>query len=422
LAMKRGILYVDFAPVPGGSIISLYSLVRGLDGSKYEPVVVLARGNSFLPRFRELGVEVIALPVRQGYREQFPSPLEKVRRSGLRGFFRRRKGLRALWRGAGLGLRLALHIVPVALRLWGIIRARGIRLVHLNDAVPVSRAGIIAARMSGRPCVCHVRAWASLEGIDRFLSGLVDQFIFVSRAVAEAQKAQGLRVRRGEVIYNWVEPAEFAPREGKKVRRELGISPQARVIGMVGRLVRWKGHEVLLRSLAGLASRFSDLVCLIVGAPDVSQPEYGDELAALARSLGLRSRVIFTGHREDIADVMAALDVLVHPSVRPEPFGRSVIEAMASALPVVASDIGAIPEIVEDGVTGILVPPGDPRALEEALDSLLVEPGLARRMGEAGRRRVKALFAARPNIQRVERIYQALLCPWGMTSSQESEE
>ncbi|MEE8571749.1 MAG: glycosyltransferase, partial [Gemmatimonadota bacterium] len=189
-----------------------------------------------------------------------------------------------------------------------------------------------------------------------------------------------------------------------EARRKLGLNSTGPVIGVVAYLRPDKGHQVLLRAMPEIVRQHPDCVLLVVG--DGSQRS---ALESMTTAHSIEASVRFLGAREDIPDVLSALDVFCLPSVRNEGVPHSVLQAGAAGLPVVATAVGGIPEAVIDGKTGIVVPPGDPHSLAEALVALLADPESRDRMGHAGRRHVKDVFSLREMLDRTESAYEAAL-------------
>ncbi|HVZ49820.1 MAG TPA: glycosyltransferase, partial [Gemmatimonadaceae bacterium] len=179
------------------------------------------------------------------------------------------------------------------------------------------------------------------------------------------------------------------PAAAAAARAALGAAPGTPVAVHVGRFHHWKGQQVLLRALA----QVPDLHAWFVGAPLFGEDAFDAELRALATALGVASRARFTGFRDDVPTLLRAADVVVHSSVYPEPFGRVVVEGMLAGRPVIAANAGGVPEIVTDGDTGILVPPGDPAALAAALRRVTADPAAAAAMGARGRARAREVFS-----------------------------
>jgi glycosyltransferase involved in cell wall biosynthesis len=174
------------------------------------------------------------------------------------------------------------------------------------------------------------------------------------------------------------------------------------VVGSVGFLRPQKAFDVLIRAAALLADRASEARILIVG-----DGEQRDQLQQLARSLGVQERVIFAGRRLDVPDILAALDLAVCCSDF-EGSPLSVMEYMAAALPVVATRVGGVPDLIDDGVEGRLVPPGDAEALADAIAGLLADPALAKTMGQQGQQRRAREFDIDVMVRRLESLYREL--------------
>jgi glycosyltransferase involved in cell wall biosynthesis len=204
-------------------------------------------------------------------------------------------------------------------------------------------------------------------------------------------------------IPNGVDLGRFrAAESGEQVRKELGIPDDSPVIGIIGRLTHQKGHCYLLRALPMLACDHPALRCLVVGDGHL----YG-ELVELVTRLGVQDRCIFMGVRQDIPAVLSALDILVVPSLS-EGMPYVVLEGMASGKPVVATAVNGIPEVVEDRVTGRLVPRQDSGALVEVIGELLTDPESSAVMGRAARRKVEERFSVERWIARLEALYNDL--------------
>jgi glycosyltransferase involved in cell wall biosynthesis len=192
------------------------------------------------------------------------------------------------------------------------------------------------------------------------------------------------------------------------VRDEFGIPETAPVIGYVGRLEEEKGTQFFIEALPAISRALPPARYLIVGEASDEQEEFDARARERVRELGIADRVSFTGFRDDVPDLIAAMDVAVVPSLR-EAFGLVNVEVMACGRPLVATRVGGIPEVVEDGTTGILVPPGDSGALAEAVLSLMADPGRRRAMGEAGRRRAAQFFDIRAHVRKMEDLYTEMV-------------
>ncbi|MBW2618182.1 MAG: glycosyltransferase family 4 protein, partial [Deltaproteobacteria bacterium] len=227
--------------------------------------------------------------------------------------------------------------------------------------------------------------------------------IAISQAVADhLTRCLGLDNSRMRLIYYGLEPRK---RTGNDLRREYNIPDEAPIVGTVGRLARQKGQTHLIRTMAQVLGTIPQARLLIVGHDDEG---LRPSLEAEIKRLGLGEAVILAGFREDIPDVMAALDVFCLPSLW-EGFGLVLLEAMAEALPIVASAVGSIPEVVADGQTGRLVEPGDEDGLAQALIDLLGDRQRASGLGRAGRARQQEHFSRQAMVSQTEALYDELL-------------
>ncbi len=403
------VLYLDTSPTVGGSVLSLYDLCRGLNRDRYDPIVVSYAPHAYVERFRELGVEVIPWNV-YGAGDHRPAWVKRQQESGWLSRLRQIPLGARLYHGAGFALLLARRVWPRARALQALITARRVSLVHTNIRVGHDREGVLAAKLARIPCVCHVRDYESLGPVDRKLASWAAAFIYISQAVRASHVRAGAPASKGHVVYNGIDVDAFevgASRE--EGRRSLGLTDGDLAVGLVGRLERWKGHEPFLGAMALVHQQLPGAKGLIIGNSVPYDPDYAKELSDLCQSLGLADSVHFSGFRPDVARVMSALDVVVLASTSPEPFGRVVVEAMAAARPVVAADAGASREILDSGVQGLLVPPGDEGALADALVQILSDPYSAVAMGQRGREKARARFGVEGYVSGVQRVYEELL-------------
>ncbi|OLC12761.1 MAG: hypothetical protein AUH29_15335 [Candidatus Rokubacteria bacterium 13_1_40CM_69_27] len=236
---------------------------------------------------------------------------------------------------------------------------------------------------------------------ERLTGPLADRVVAVSHAVGrDLVTRYGLPAEQVVVIQNGIDPTGFVPaRPPGAARAELGLTPVARLIGLVGRLTRQKGPDLLVAALPTLVTVWPQLRCLFVG-----EGMLGPELRRQAADLGVASHCVFLGPRNDVADLVAILDVAVLPS-RSEGLPFALLEAMVLAKPVVATRVGGNLEVVEDGQTGLLVPPEDSAALARAVLFLLDHPAEAAAMGQRGRERVLRHFSPANSVGALQELY-----------------
>jgi len=232
----------------------------------------------------------------------------------------------------------------------------------------------------------------SLGRADRLLMGWTRRVIAVSREHGRyLREEEGLDAKRVTVIHNGVDPGRFPPRrEGTdraEHRRGLGLPPEGPVVGIVAALRPEKNHRLLLEAMVRIPKERRPHLAILGEGP--TEARLRDAVAELA----LRPSVHWLGVRDDVPEVLASLDLLAlssDPNV--ETFPMCVLEAMAACLPVVSTDVGSLGEMVQDGRTGRLVPPGNPAALAEAIDTILSAPDAGAGLGRAGAARVAAEF------------------------------
>ncbi|MEO5656958.1 MAG: glycosyltransferase [Nitrospiria bacterium] len=351
----------------GGVEQHILTVVRGLNAARFEPsVVCLGEEGAIGQEIKKAGIEIVAFG-RMQHKRWDPG------------------------------------IVRQLVRL---MRAKKIDIVHTHVYNP-GVYGRIAAKLAGVPGVIatthnvyHRRKWKR-RFINRVLAHYTDRQIVVSEAV-----------KQDLIRYDWVRPEsidvmptgiDLAPFQRavdpSTVRDELGLPRDAYVLGTVGRLEPQKGHIHLIRALDRVVKTNARAFLVLVGDGSLAKP-----LQEEAARLGVGERVVFTGARRDVAYLLRAMDLFVFPSLW-EGQGLALVEAMASGLPVVASRIGGVSEVVSDGCSGQLVPPGSPEALADALLAVMASPSRAREMGAAGRARTEAVFGAAPMIKRLEALY-----------------
>ncbi len=356
-------LFVDHAPALGGAEHSLLLLFDCLDRNQVTPLLACVPG-PLQERAEALGV-----PCR-------PMAMPKVR-GHLLGPWR-------LLRGAVALARLA--------------RREGVDLLCANT-VRASLYAALAARLARLPLVWYVRDILTPGLYTRTMSRCAAAVVSVSRAAAEPLGVEAVIVPNGVLADAFAADGVRA----LQMRARWGVPADAPLVGMVGRMRPWKGQEHFLRAMALVAEQQPDAWFVLVGGAIFEEREpYLPSLRHLAETLALGDRAVFGGQVEDVATAYAAMDVVVHCSVEPEPFGRVVIEAMAASRPVVAYNWGGPHEIIVPGETGLLVPPGDIACLGEAVLSLLRDPARRRAMGAAGRARAAALYDARVTARKVQ--------------------
>ncbi len=329
--------------------------------------------------------------------------------------------------GTAGSLRMHPLHTPVALAQMGAAaaqvhraaRAHRAEVIHANSI----RAGVVLA--AGRPsrtaAVAHVRdclppgavTRATLALIARRSSVVIANSAYTARSVRAAARGANL-----QVVHNPVDLRRFDPGriDRDRARASLGAAGERRVLlGVVAQLSPWKGQDTAVEAVGILAAAGVDAHLLLIGSAKfiASATRFDNEayvagLKARIAELGIGDRVSWLGEREDVPELIRALDILLLPS-REEPFGRALIEAMALGVPVLATQVGGPPEIITDGVQGRLLAPGEPRVWADAVADLAAHPERAREMGRAGVARVAEAFTPELHAAAVISVYEQAL-------------
>ena len=372
----RTVLYLHSSAGRYGADRQLALIARGLDRERYRPLVVLPHHG---PLVDDLGdVDVLI------------RPLGVVRRSTVR------------------DLRLVRRVGSDARALARLVRERNVALVHSNTSVVLG--GAPAAALTRVPHVWHVReiyaAWPRAFAAHRRLLGTAASLPCVSQAVAEQFGRSG-RVR---VVHDGLRPGAATRRAPRSVARAaLGLPGDAFVAVTIGRIASWKGQDLFARALAEPELARLGVLGVVAGDAWPGEEQRERALRELAARLGLGDRLRLVGFRDDLQTVLGAADAVVVASTQPDPLPNAALEAAATGCCVVAAAHGGLPEIVRDGATGVLVPPGDHVALAAALAGLAADPGTTGRLGSAAAYDVRGRFSADALLDAVQDLYDSVL-------------
>ncbi len=301
------------------------------------------------------------------------------------------------------------------LELVWLIRHQSYDIVHTHN----SKAGFIgrlAARIASVPIIVHtIHGFAFHEyerqprrslfiWLERFAAKFTDKLITIS----EPLRQWGLELMIGKpekyvTIYSGIEINKFQVKiDIQEKKRQFGIKPADLIVGVVSKLWEGKGHKCILQAARSVITQVPNVKFMFVGEGYLRR-----ELEALTHQLDLGDYVIFTGFRTDIPKVTAIFDIAVLASFF-EGLGRVLLESMIQGKPVIATKVGGIVDVVDDGKTGILVPPGDVTALAEAMITLIADEDLRIRMGKAGRAKIDAKFSAQTMVSQIKIVYEEL--------------
>lgn len=390
--MSRRIAIIESASEMGGVEYSTLYLASLLDPENWEAVVVCPGEGRLSDACRDAGVRVEIIPM--------PSLRSTSFRAGM-GDFRLPDPFSWVWNG--------LAVLLAVMRLRKFLSVDRTALV-LTKGVYAHLCGGLASKWMGIHCVWHVQDLISERywGLYRKFFGLLAQTlpdgIVVDGTPIARQLPQSLHYKV-DVVFNGVDTQVFHPGlDGSAIRDELGITPDQVVIGHVARLTPWKGQHHLLEAFGRIADLYPRSCLLLVGSPLFDNDAYAKRLHARMDEMGLQGRVIFTGFREDLPDVLAGMDIFAYPSVEKDTSPLSLLSAMACGLPVIAFGIDGVCEVLGDA--GLLVPVGSASGMASALTNLLQNPGLRRELGERARRKVLADFCLESHLANMQKVFE----------------
>jgi glycosyltransferase involved in cell wall biosynthesis len=374
----------------GGGELALRLLIRHLDRAAVRPQLLLFEDGPIADLIRR-DTEVHVFPLSDDIRETRKDTLGAVKVKDL----------------------LRLSTLPLFIaRLSRKIGRLNVDVVHTNS-LKADILGGIAARLAGKRVVWHVR---DRIAEDYLPSRTVRMFRRLARFIPHAIVANSYatletlrlpverqskgRVHQATVVHDGYDFSELPTCERAQ--------DQNLFVGLVGRISPWKGQDVFLRAIHRIHRDFPTARFQIIGSALFGEEAYEDRIHSLSAELGLDECVEFCGFVRDIQRHMTKLDIVVHASTIPEPFGQVIIEGMAAGKPVIATRGGGATEIVVDGVSGLLVGMNDSEALADALHKLLSDADLRKRLGSAGRLRVEDAFRIESTAARISQVYSEL--------------
>lgn len=287
-------------------------------------------------------------------------------------------------------------------------------LVHIHTTVPGNILWRLACKVIGMPLInhIHIENYFGPVGIkanlvrhlDTFTARIPECFIAVSKYVSDMITKQGYQKERVHVVYNGV------PWEVRSIPDTVPLSKDknALIIGCVGRLCESKGQKNLILAFSNILDDFSSATLWLIGKDQQNGGKYEIELRSLAESLGINNQVVFWGHQDDVRRLMEQMDVLVLPSYD-EGFPLVLLEAMSVGLPVIASRVAGVPEMIVDGETGILIPPGNIEVIGDEIKRLMSNPLFRKSLGEKGRERVLKEFSKEKMLGQVRELYASII-------------
>lgn len=380
------VLHIHTLPIISGSGINTFLSMKGIHGKEFKVDLACAPGGRLVEMVRTHGMNVITF-------KNMVQPLHP------------------------------LKDLLITFGLFAYLRKNKYQIVHTHN----SKAGFVgrlAAKIAGVPVIIHTvhgfafhdqePFWrrALFRNLERLASNWCDKIIFISQPLIDwALKERICRADKIVKIYSGIDLKHFSPmsyQEENRLRKKWNIDKKERAIGIVSKLWEGKGHDVLINAFNIVKHNHNNLKLVIVGEGYLE-----NELKKKVQDLGIEDSVIFTGFQSNVAEILACIDISVLPSYF-EGMGRVILEAMAMEKPVIASNVGGIPELVKNDINGILMSPGDVDGLAKGLNRLLNNEDLARTMGKNGREMIKDMFSSETMVSRIRNLYIHFLSKKGI--------
>jgi glycosyltransferase involved in cell wall biosynthesis len=306
-------------------------------------------------------------------------------------------------------LDLAFVYAPYVVRMAAFARGKRIDLIHQNNGFDFG--AIFLALIMRRPLLAYQRGAEWNSRLVRFLARFVDFYIANSQQTWRDLRTIGVPPEKMTVITPPVDLSKYDYTiDCSKQREEFGITESDLCFGILGTLLEWKGQRVFIKAARRVIETLPNARAFVIGGvPDGGVPAYERELKESAASLGIADKVVFTGFRHDMPEMIQMQRLIVHASLTPEPFGRVIIESMAMRKPVIASAEGGPLEIIDDGINGFLVGPGNDAELASKITLLLRNPVLAASLGQEAYAKTRRSYAVESHVEAVAKIYRDVL-------------
>lgn len=364
--MKK-VLYVNTTSVQGGAEKSVLLLMDKIRERGVEPILLVPSHGWLVDRCIEKGITVEFLPTLP---DAFATNTFKQQ---------------------------ALSWIPNAVAIASLVRQHGISLIHANSPRASYHAGL-GARLARVPCIVHVHdADPDFLPYSSYIKKLIllpisDEFVTVSEFTKHSLQKFLPPRSRITTIYNGIEVKEIQSYQSFK--EELGLPSDSFLIGSISAMTPWKGQDIIIQAFHQIHKKLDNLYLVIVGGVQGSESQrlHFQNLLRLTKELGLESRVYFTGWRRDIVRILLDIDIFVHVPVRPDPLPSVVLEACAAGRPIIASNIGGIPEIIENNVSGILVEPANISQLADKIEWAVSNRLTLAEMGRRAKRLAQEKF------------------------------
>ncbi len=392
--MKKRIVFIDEGRGIGGAEKNLIALLEHLDKERFKPIVILSCKDKFYTILNNLEIKTAIV-------KTLPFLSISMEFGGKR-----------VLNPFAVVYDLLLILVK-SVKLYFYLSDKDVSTIQTNGMLEHIYGGI-AAKWGGTPCIWYMQDIPSSTLLfqlkklilNKLAAVLATKVVVVSRAVNGVFNKQAKD--KTSVIYVGIDLPKYKAKtteEINQIKSKWNIRNAECVIGMVGRLVRWKGHIDFIKAAKIISAEIPNTKFIIVGGTIFGKEMYLKHLENLCQRLGIKDKVIFTGFIDDVIEPLSIIDLFIQCSIHPDPCPLTVLEAGALKKVIVATDIGGIPEIIENGRDGILVEPNNPQALANEIINLIKFPQRQRLLGEMIYKKIIRKFDIKEEVHNFERIY-----------------
>ena len=377
---KIKILFIERATdgTVGGSHRCLYNLVSTIDREKFESHVGFYQANSYVEKLRNIGVAVHLInwkPVSDG------NVLIRKIRNWYRLIYKHRK------------------------ELLEIIIQNKIDLIVINNTIAGCNGIVSLCSKLRLPIIAYERGYLEYLGSDISLSSRIYASIAVSHAIKKNMESQKYSANT-HVIYDGIDIDGQMNCLERNIKRDIGIPDNSIVIGIIGNVREWKGQEYFVKAFMSLGGKYDNIYGLVIGGYGPEDMKYVNHIKSISGGSELEKRLIYLGYRDDVPELLKIMDVFIHASITPEPFGMVILEAMLSNVPVIATNLGGPVESLENGNCGILVPPRNENAIIEGVEKYLNDSIFRKEIVARAHKRIIDEFDLRRTVGLVEDLFQ----------------
>ncbi len=384
--MKNNIFFCETSNdgTVGGSHTCMYNLVRYFNRDHFRFTVGFFSENLYVQRYRDLGVDVSIMPT------------VPPRKAGL-------PLVRKAFNWYNREYKLEKY-------LFEYVQKNKFDILLLNNTVFESISFVNTGHRLRLPIVAYERGIMQYSAEHVIASARIDASIAVSDAILENMRKFKFKSKTIQLIYDGIDPTLFeGPFDRAGIKKELKIPIDSKVIGIIGNVRHWKGQKYFIEAFKNLAPQYPDLYGLIIGGWSDADLDYLEALQEFVKDAGLDGRIQFLGYRKDTPALLSILDVIVHASIQPEPFGMVLLEAMAAKVPIIATRFGGPIEILDAGNCGALVPPEDGRAIAEECIKYFSDEIYRKNVVDKAYKRLSNKFLIHKTVEQISQLFETVL-------------